>query len=575
MVVAAWFMVAAPAARADHVPPSQGTRTGLPADVPLTQKGDWRFLANLPNGPAHVPWAGADWETFTRNGRRYVVASSTGWGLTIVDATDPTAPVWVSSYSSASSCPHNTARYVPDNVEKGHVVGETFLGVQGGWENDMDITPDGRFAVIGTDGPGRCHDPLWGGAELVDLTDVANPRLVHLVRTRGDAHSISIDRGHPWLIWTSTSDGDTLTEIIDFRTCLGGAGERDRCRPVVARADFPDEWTVPVAGKPENAQGCHDIKFRGMRAYCGAIGASIILDTGGVVDASGDLTGTHLTDPSYAHHCTLEDADPVTAPGVKVTDCSQVTEEMFRDSGAKTVAVGLVSSVHHGGSRTTKPPDQDVQISHQAEAADGGRIMFVTDERGGGLQPYDCPAGGVWFYNITDERHPRLMRQPDGSPGVYLAKTYTQTTPNFCTVHYGTQFGDENIMIFAWYSIGTHVFRFVPDYAHNVIRFEEIGVYTPAAANTWTSKGLMRNPADPDEILIYTADVNRGIDALALRAPRVQAPAAPVVRGARHARTLPDTGVGGAPDMAWLLLTVAALAARLNRTRGVRKGARA
>jgi hypothetical protein len=565
-----WLVAAAPVAKADHVPTNIGTKTGIPIDKPLTQKGDWRFLANLPNGPVHVPWSGADWETFTRDGRRYVVASSTGWGITVIDATDPTKPVWISNYSSASSCPHNTARYIPDGVMKKHIVIETVIGAQGGWENDLDITPDGRFVVLGTDGPGRCHDPLWGGAELVDLTDVTNPRLVHLVRTRGDAHSISIDRGHPWLIWTSTSDQETLSEIIDFRSCLGGAAEKDRCRPVVARADFPDAWTAPdpTVAAADTAEGCHDIKFRGMRAYCGAITASIILDTSGVVDAAGNLTGTHLTDPSYSNHCTIEDADPVTAPGFKVTDCSNVTEEIFRDSGAKSVGVRLVSAIHHGGPDTTKPPNEDVQISHQAEWADDGRIMFVADERGGGLQPYACPAGGVWFYNTTDEAHPRLMHQPDGSPGVFFAQTYTATTPNLCTVHYGSQLAGENIMVFAWYSIGTHVFRFFPDYAKNEIRFEEIGVYTPAAANTWTSKALMRNPENPDEILVYTADINRGIDAFALRAPRATTvKVKPVVKSRQISRPLANTGVGMPADVGVALLGIASvLAARPRRT---------
>jgi hypothetical protein len=553
-----WLVAAAPGAKADHVPTNIGTKFGIPADKPLTQKGEWRYLANLPNGPVHVPWSGADWETFTRDGKRYVVASSTGWGVTVIDATDPTKPVWISNYSSASSCPHNVARYGPDGVARNHIVIETVLGAQGGWENDLDITPDGRFVVLGTDGPGRCHDPLWGGAELVDLTDVTNPRLVHLVRTRGDAHSISIDRGHPWLIWTSTSDAETLTEIIDFRTCLGGAAKRDTCRPVVARADFPDEWTAPTVGPPSDANGCHDIKFLGMRAYCGAVTGSLILDTTNVVDAAGNLTGTHLTDRSYKYHCTIENADPVTAPGIKVTDCSHVTEEIFRDTKAESVGIRLVSKVHHGGFSTTKAPDEEVQVSHQAEFADNGRIMFVTDERGGGLLPYACPAGGVWFYNVTDEAHPRLMHQPDGSPGIYFARTYQETTPNFCTVHYGSELVGENIMVFAWYSIGTHVFRFTPDYAKNEIRFEEIGVYTPAGANTWTSKALMRNPANDDEILIYTADINRGVDALALRAPRIKTVTIkPVVKGRRIGRPLPNTGVGMAADLGVALIGIA------------------
>lgn len=559
------ILIGGPGAFADHVPPGVGSPAGLPADVPALTVGDWRFVKNFPAGPGPDPPLGVDWEPFTRDGRRYVVGSSMTMGLTVFDVTDPLAPQRVADYASAFGCPQADPLYLADRAAAGDVSGGVLIdatfGATSGWENDLTITPDGKVAIIGTDAPGRCHDPEGGGIELVDLSDVTRPRLIHLVRTHGMAHSITVDPARPWLAYTSTSDGDNHIDIVDFRTCLGGADARDACRPSVARAVFQDAWTKGIVDK--NSYGCHDIRFRGNRAYCAALAASIILDVSGVLNASGKFTGTDLAAPGFANACPIIDADPLTAPGAKVTDCSGWTGEAFGERGAKSVQIRLVSAVHHGGPGTPKPPDQDVEVSHQAEAIADGKIMIVTDERGGGLnaEPGVCPGGGIWFYNITDERNPRLMTQPDGSAAVFLTKNVFQTNAN-CTVHYGTQFERESLLVFAWYTQGTHVIRYTPDFAENEIAFDEVAAYIPTAASTWTSMGLVRNPQDPDELVVFTTDIMRGFDVLTVHVPK-QAPTpkpGTSVRGARvtRGRPLPETGVADPAAPGALLVAIAA-----------------
>jgi hypothetical protein len=245
--------------------------------------------------------------------------------------------------------------------------------------------------------------------------------------------------------------------------------------------------------------------------YCAAVEQTSIIDVSGVVTPDGTLTGTHLDCPTV---------DATRAPGVKVTDCSMWTDDEFATSGARPVNARMLSIIAHRGNL---PADRDVAISHQAEPTADGTIMFVTDERGGGLTNTDgCPGGGVWFYDIRDKTNPVLMRQPDGSSGVFRTPTNLPGGAHLsCTVHYGEQVGDENIMVFAWYLNGTRVFRYTPDFSASpaTIEFEEIAAYLPVGGWTIQAKPMGMNPDNPKELLIYTADENRGIDVLAVRIP--------------------------------------------------------
>lgn len=587
-------LVAAPrVAEANHAPTTIGAPAGLPGDVPALRFGEWRFLANLPAGPGPTGPLGIDWGSFTRDGRRYVVFSSVTVGFTVVDVTEPTRPVRVSDYASSFGCPTSSAESMPEQQRPANPLGA--------WENDLDITPDGRFVLLGTDelgfrASGRCHDPGGGGVEIVDLTDVRRPRTLHLTRDVGQAHSITVDPGNPGLAYTSTSDGNDFIEIVDFRTCLGGVAALAECRPRVARAVFSTKWMPGIPTRADNPEadligdGCHDIRFRGDRAYCAAIDATLILDTSVVLDAQGTLNGTDLT-RAGEHSCVLRDAPALRAPGVKVTDCFGWTEQAFESRGAQAVPIRVVGAVLHDGS---KPPREDVEIAHQAEAIEGGRIMIVTDERGGGLNfgANVCPGGGISFYDIRDEGHPTLMRTPDGRPAIFITDRVFQTHGN-CTVHYGTEFGDERLLVFAWYTQGTHVIRYTPDYSTvpATVAFDEVGVYVPAGASTWTSKGLVRNPANPDELIIYTTDINRGMDALAVRVPRTGAPAAAaggpgpeppapagggatVASGRAEPGPLPATGLEGAGGLGLALLATAAALAAVRRSRERRVGRR-
>ncbi|HVL32104.1 MAG TPA: hypothetical protein VM600_00810 [Actinomycetota bacterium] len=570
-------LVPAGLARADHVPTELGPHVGLTADQPVLKHGPVRFVTNLPvaRGVA-APLGDHDKAVFTRDGRRYMAISSTVYGLHVLDVTNPLAPVAVSDYASAAGCPSALAEYLAAHspaLAKNpfavfNIAIDGALGLTG-WENDVSVTPDGTIAVIGMDAGGRCHDPDYGGLEFVDLTDLKRPRTLHLTRNVGLAHSVGIDPAKPWLAYISTSDGSDFIDIVDFRSCLGGVAQIDRCRPTVARADFSTK-TPGIPRNPDDpsrdlvAEGCHDTRFRAGRLYCAALDATIIFDISGVVGAGGELTGTHLD-------CPLDSAG-VLARGVMATDCSAWTKSKFTADNARSVTIEAVSTILHDGS---KPPTEDISIAHQAEAIEDGKVMLVTDERGGGLgvgPRRACPDGGIWFYDIRNESKPLLMKTPDGNSAVFRTDKFQQTFAS-CTAHYGTQVPGERLLTFAWYTGGSHLVRYDIDYSKSPaeITFEEVATYIPSGAWTTQNMPMGRNPANPDELIVYAADATRGLDVLAFNVPRAgdasDDTGAKVLGNQFNRRVLATTGVADTTALGLILVFAAAAVARRARTR--------
>ena len=555
----------------------------------LVSEGPIRFVGNTPTGRSFAGTLG-EIPPFTRDGKRYIVAGSSVYGFSVLDVTDPLTPTPVAEYSSAFGCPGSALMQV---TEGNRDPVDIALGY-GGFENDISVSPDGEWVVLGMDEPGRCHDPMYGGIEIVNLSDITNPTLVHLVRNNGQSHSVTLDPNHPWLAYISTSDSEDMLYVVDFKSCRGiPAGA---CRPTVAAAAFdydyiPALYDPKLEDKDKTTRGCHDLRFRGNRAYCAAVGSTMIFDVTNVIRADGRLSGTHLTDGPDA--CPVVDADPVYAPGIKVTDCRNWHKDVFRDRKAKTLVLPMLSVVKHDN---TKPPNEDIAIAHQAEAIADGKIMIITDERGGGLGTHVCPGGGVWFYDIRDEKHPVLMRQPDGSPAVYLTQWNIPPLVGVddgapmgnpsCTVHYGREFADENLLTFGWYTNGMRILRYYPDFtkAPAQVRFEEIAGVAPFDG-TFDSMVLQRNPENEDEVLVYAADILRGIDVWAVETPREtraaafggaapkrkSEPKAPTEVGGTKTPgggVLPGTGVDDPGVLALILIALAlALRSTTRRTR--------
>lgn len=570
LLTGASVMAPATGALANHVPTQAPPTAGLPLAVspPTLTMGAIRAVSNIPAAQAPAAPFG-ETPPFVRDGRTYMITSSMWYGLQVVDITNPLAPTVVSNYAASTTC----ASY-PEAVAGGDSPDDLFA-LQGGWENDLAFTPDGTIAILGADAGGRCHDPVSGGLELIDVSDVRNPRTLHLTRNVGEAHSVTIDPERPWLAYTSTSDSRDFIDIIDYKSCLGGVASLDDCEVTVARVVFASAF-YPTIGPPEGndfvSDGCHDLRFRGDRMYCAAIDATLIFDTSKLIGPDGRLTGTHLTAGPNA--CEVLDAPQTRAAGVKITDCLNWSENAFATAGATPATMPLVSWIRHG---TGGDDGDDISIAHQADAIADGRIVMITDEVGGGLTNRNgCPGGGVWLYDITDERNPKLMRQPDGSRAVWKTAVNLPGTAHMsCTIHYGSEFADENLLIFGWYLNGWRAVRYDVDFTTSpaTVSFEEVAAHTPLGGEVIQAAGMLRNPANPEEIIVYAADWLRGMDILAADIDRITRASAfkvpdskPRVKGTRQSRNLPATGVGDPITIALaLLITAMAAGTRLRR----------
>lgn len=598
-VVLVTILGAAVVTRADHVPVPASAPAGFPADQPYPvngRSGEWRFVANFPMGPGTVAPLGTDVERFVRGGKIHTIVGSMTLGFRVFryDLLSLTSrPVPVSDYSSAFGCPNATPEALIANKVEGDEDLSDAIGAVSGWQDDVQVNADGTLVSLATDADGRCHDPAGGGVELVDISNLADPTLFHLVRNFGEAHNTTIDKRRG-LIYISSSDTQlNAIDIVDFRSCVPPATDPVRfaaCRPKMVRFQFPVAHTlggqpvnVPAAFKdarfPEGLtagafdksnNGCHDITVQGDFMYCAAINATVIFDLSGVTqrnikpatrkdggncvsltDPACQLTGTHLTsqamidqdkDPAAAGlppACPIVDGEPVMGKRQSVTNCeiwarptagtqqSRYENDDFMRANLRNANIKIVSVIQHGGTSTPLGPRQDISISHESDPTEDGKILIITDERGGGLTnvcdgaPPDG-GGGAWFYDIRDKRRPKLLKQPDGTNGVFIS-TNTPVAGN-CTIHVITQVPGTNVIVAAWYIEGTHVFGFQPDLGKGTVRFTELGHYIPGSfvlPNTWTSYPV---GISGGVLFIQTGDMTRGTDVLAFTLPPGFAP---------------------------------------------------
>jgi hypothetical protein len=545
--------------------------------------GEWKWLANFPMGVGPEQPLGTDVETFVRDGKLYAVIGSMTLGFRLFrwdNFSLSSKPTPLGDYASAFPC-NEVATSVLLNLvhsDEEEDVSDT-LSI-GGWQDDVAANLNGTLAFIATDADGRCHDRDSAGAEIVDVSDLNRPRLFHLTGHFGEAHTLTVDdrRG---LIFISSSDTQAnFLDIVDFRTCVPPASNAARfaaCRPVVARYQFPVPHSTGVdssfkdprypdgltAGKPNSSaanNGCHDVTVQGNFLYCAAINATVIFDISGVTqrnikpatrrggsncvsltDLSCRLTGTHLTnqtmvdqDNSDAPHdaCPVEDGDsiPYNLKPKSITNCefwnrptsgSQVSRyenDDFMKGKLRNANIRPLARVQHDG---TKPSNQDISISHEADPTEDGRILMITDERGGGLTNL-CDGtganagGGAWFYDIRDKSSPKLLKQPDGSNGVFITKN--APVPGNCTIHVIQQVPGRNVIVAGWYIEGTHVFEFKPNLSAGTITFTELGHYIPGGGaldpETWTSYPMV---VKDGLLYVQTGDMTRGTDILAFK----------------------------------------------------------
>ena len=442
--------------------------------------------------------------------------------------------------------------------------------------------PNAEIIIDTVDALGRCHDAAGGGLELIDVSGIGSsefePREVHLTRHNGYSHTVTVDATRPWIVYNNTSDfgldpdsenpmgiGKSWMDVLDIRTCLGNTGKslddkRALCRPEVFRIPFNYEWSTQEKsdGSKRQPSACHDVTTRPGRVYCAAVNGTIVFDVTGLTDAQGpdvpapddprgDIKGTPLP-------CEVKDAvaasntDPT---GAKVTDCAlgdpndAVKSIQAWVEAGKPQAEGwkYLGHVNHPGRECEvpastcngnfeTPSDEGVAISHEADPSPGGRYMFVTDERGGGIVPpsaacvptVDNPYGngGLHVFDMTkkdDQGRFQYAEAVGGGKAVYISRNVLPT-PTFCTIHVIEQIPDEQRIVAAWYTQGVKILDYEID-AEGKWSFTEVASYGLVGNDIWAGEVFkIEENGDQRTYWFMSNDVSRGIDVFKWTGPR-------------------------------------------------------
>jgi hypothetical protein len=447
---------------------------------------EWELLTTIPTGNPH-----SDIDFFTRGGDTYMSAGTLGIGpnsggqnifrLTVDGVVDPSH---VSAHPSAA-CPgiFTSATGLQHDVEAAPK-GDAFQQ-----QPNLHVARgDAQILVDATDATGRCHDngafgipgvsvqgqpitppPPQGGLEIIDITDIENPKELALISHIGNAHTVNVDPKRPHIAFDVTQDGVTINadgvrtneiegstsnaldgfEVIDMSSCMnfpeGTTVEqkRERCRPQVFRYRYPDAAIAQSHTFRDSLQSCHELEiYPDDKVTCASITATAIFDLSNAFDDNGtpdDYTDDHPRGeplPCRVRQSTSPDEGGLRT-GAPVIDCVngvgpngqpqplRVSEWVKIDSPSLR-GVEWVGTVPHMGFRVgdtasivNNPHDatKDIVAAHESEFSESGNFVISSDERGGGVVP-----GGA---SCNNENGPDYTR---GNGGLHFLPTANFTT---------------------------------------------------------------------------------------------------------------------------------------------------
>jgi hypothetical protein len=514
--------------------------------------GKWELIATIPTGNPHT-----DLDFFTQDDEIYAsvgtlaVGPNEG-GQTIVRLIEngevtSTSPQFVSAHGSAA-CASEPSRALglQHDVEatpKGDVIFNTTFpsGVEA-------VTSDAKLLLDATDAKGRCHDAATfgvlgsdaqGGIEIIDIDDIENPIEIALTSHIGQAHTVNVDPKRPHIAFVVTSDTVGVTcdandtacsranglnldgfEVLDISSCLSSDSplvKRATCQPQVYRYRYPSAL-VALGHTVDALAGCHEVEiYPDDTLTCASINASLVFDLSGAFDDRG--TPTNYTDdkprgtPLPCRSRNSTSTGPFTT-GAKIVDCVDRNPaapgndlDLANYTAPSLEGVKHVGTVFHQGRGGPNQAPADVDVSHEAELSASGRLLLVTDERGGGVTPpgATCVAspadnpdgnGGIHAYRMdkllqTSPNDPTVAWQsyaqkPGGGKAIYRAPINTPGNATLCTSHVFHQIPGQNRIFMGWYSQGTQVVDFV-EHPDGTVEFKQAGYFIPANANTWVS----------------------------------------------------------------------------------------
>ena len=311
---------------------------------------------------------------------------------------------------------------------------------------DFIAYPDGRLVAVFSTGKGVL--PVY------DITDPKNPVRLSEMKPATGTHKVNVVPGTP-IVYNANSNGGGASLVdpsgLTTQTAKGQTEIFDLTDP--ANPVHVQDW--------KNGYGCHHIYFwnsaEKQRALCAGIEFTQIWDT----------------------------ADP------------------------RNPQVIVSIPVHHGVAGTpsmSAPLAGILAFSHFSILNDDGTVLIVGDEMGGGSIPPGCtvkgaPTGALWFYDVKDEKSPKLLGW--FSPGQHFVKHREAFS---CTAHHGRLVPDpegRDMLAMAFYGAGVVLVDFSdPKMPKMVDQFNE-------GTDTWEVQYYNG--------YLFTGDLARGMDVLTFK----------------------------------------------------------
>jgi hypothetical protein len=306
------------------------------------------------------------------------------------------------------------------------------------------------------------------GMQAFDITDPTAPALtadVHLAR----GHKLGVVPGTP-IVYNANSLGGAQALVPGQPDPENNLGPGKGWTEIL---DFSDPWNPRLVNNFTNGDGCHHIFFW--------------------IDASHD---------KYRAICA----------GIQFTQLWDIKDPIH-----PKVIVSI--PMHHGDPMlpstsvtASEGPVRLLTFSHTAMLNEDGTILIVGDEFQGGGGPAECdgtgmgvsgPLGNLWFYDVKDEKNPKLLGWVSPPP----ANVPAGDTTTGCTAHHGRLVpdpeGKRQLLVMAWYKAG-------------VVLVDFTDPTMPRIASQW-NEGTDTWEAWYDRGWIFTGDLARGLDVLSLK----------------------------------------------------------
>ena len=537
----------------DHPAPSFApTAPPSPAFVAGGPGASWELLASIPTGNPHtdIDFFTQGDETFASVGTLAVGPNGGGQSIVrLINADGEVDPEFVSGHPSATCASRPDAALGLQHDIEASPKGTAILNQT----NPSAVRTDTQVLVDATDQRGRCHDqsPLGlvdsprGGLEIIDVTDIENPKEIGLTSHVGESHTVNVDPKRPHIAYSVTSDAVTVTdgkrqnevpgsadrfdldgfEVVDMSSCMNLPKgwsiieKREVCQPKVYRYRYPTLAMSLGHTAKGSVYGCHELEiYANDRLTCGSGGAAIAFDMSRAFNDNGtpaDFTDDKPRGKPLPCRTRPSLSAPPFQTGAKVVDCVDGTGAGTSDldiptwlkSGAPSLTgVKHLGSVHHMGRGGPYPSTEDNDFNHETELTASGRYLLATDERGGGVTPPGATCttpvdntmgnGGVHAYRMDrlsktapgtpTQEWAAYARTSQGQKAIYRAPVRTGAQATVCTAHVFQQIPGQNRIFMGWYSQGTQVVDFTEN-ADGTIDFREAGYFIPANANEWVS----------------------------------------------------------------------------------------